>query len=212
LCFSASIAKTGVLPAVLWKHSDLASKGTRMRTFNLFYILALLLSCDNPKESLHRGSFQSFDFTYNDVFSTCFSIKFLQSDTAFIKQHFATSSSDNLKSNNLYYAFLSKEDRMTLDSFISNIPFSRYEATYYEDYQDGVDFQFFIQKDTIKKLIRVHSDSVPSTLNDFMNWIVKKKKELRLHQIDTSIHFESEKYIVAPPATRPTINYTVPKL
>lgn len=99
-------------------------------------------------------SFQAFDFTYNDVFSTCFSIKFLQSDTALIRQHFASSFSDNLKSETSYYALLSKSDRVTLDSFINVIPFDKYDTSYYQDYQDGIDYQFYIQKDTIKKCIR----------------------------------------------------------
>lgn len=146
-----------------------------------------------------QNSFQSFDFSYNDVFSTCFSIKFLQSDTVFIRQHFASMFADSLKSNTSYYALLSKSDKSKLDSFINVIPFSKYDTAYYQEYQDGIDFLFYIEKDTLKKLIRVHSDSVPSALIDFKNWIVKKKEKLWLHQFDTIIHFESEKYVVPPP-------------
>ena len=156
-------------------------------------------------------SFQAFDFTYNDVFSTCFSIKFLQSDTALIRQHFASSFSDTIKSQTSYYTLLSKADRLTLDSFINTIPFDKYDTSYYQDYQDGIDYEFYIQKDTIKKSIRVHSDSVPSALTDFKNWIVKRKQTLKLHQVDTTIHFESGKYILPPPILLPPLDFTVPR-
>lgn len=157
-------------------------------------------------------SFQSIDFTYNDVFSTCFSIKYSQSDTAYIRQHFASSFSDNLKSETSYFTLLSKADRITLDSFINIIPFHSYDTSYYEDYQDGIDYQFHIQKNTINKNIRFHSDSVPQALTNFKNWIVKRKEQYHLHQIDTIIHFESAKYVVPPPAPPPPpIDFKGPK-
>lgn len=156
-------------------------------------------------------SFQAFDFTYNDVFSTCFSIKFLQCDTALIRQHFASSFSDTIKSQTSYYTLLSKADRLTLDSFINTIPFDKYDTSYYQDYQDGIDYEFFIQKDTIKKSIRVHSDSVPSALTDFKNWIVKRKQTFKLHQVDTTIHFEGGKFILQPPILLPPLDFTVPR-
>jgi hypothetical protein len=163
----------------------------------------LLTSCDNAQKPVRQENFQSIDFTYNDVFSTCFSIKFSQSDTAYIRQHFASSFSDNLKSETSYFTLLTKEDRITLDSFINKIPFHSFDTSYYEDYQDGIDYQFYIQKDTVKKIIRVHSDSVPSALTDFKNWIVKRKEQYYLHQVDTIIHFKSAKYVVPPPAPQP---------
>ena len=93
------------------------------------------------------------------------------------------------------------------------LQFSSYDTTYYQDYHDGIDFQFYIEKDKIKKLIRVHSASVPSPLVDFKNWIVEMKKELFLHQLDTTIYFESEKFVVPPPAPPPPmIKFKTPKV
>ncbi len=159
-----------------------------MRFYILFYFATFLLtSCDNSKKTVRQESFQSIDFTYNDVFSTCFSIKFSQSDTAYIRQHFASSFSDNLESETSYYTLLSNADKITLDSFIQTIPFDRYDTTYYEDYQDGRDYQFYIHKGTLKKNIRVHSDTVPSALTDFKNWIVKNKELYVLHYVDTNM-------------------------
>ena len=182
---------------------------------SLLFCLATFLwtSCDSSIKNVRQDSFQSIDFTYNDVFSTCFSIKFFQSDTAYIRQHFASSFSDNLKSETSYYTLLSNADKVTLDSFIQTIPFDRYDTSYYEDYQDGIDYQFYFHKDTLKKTIRVHSDSVPSALRDFKNWIVKRKEKYVLHQVDTTIYFESAKYVVPPPVPpAPTIKFTPPKI
>ena len=161
-----------------------------MRIYILFcFATWLLTSCDNAQKPERLENFQSIDFTYNDVFSTCFSIKFSQSDTAYIRQHFPSSFSDNLKSETSYFTLLTKADRITLDSFINIIPFHSYDTLYYEDFQDGEDYQFYIRKDTINKIIRIHSDSVPLALSDFKNWIVTRKEHYQLHQVDTIIHF-----------------------
>ena len=183
--------------------------------FSILFCLAtlLLISCDNSQKPVRQESFKSIDFTYNDVFSTCFSIKFSQSDTAYIRQHFTSSFYDNLKSETSYYTLLSKADKTTLDSFIHTMPFDRYDTSYYEDYQDGIDYQFYIHKDKLKKSIRVHSNSVPSELIELKNWIVQKKAKFELHQVDTAISFESAKYVVPPPnPIPPTIKFKPPKI
>jgi hypothetical protein len=199
----------------LWKLSRGASF---LKIFMRFYILFffpiwILYGCGNSKQHVGQETFQSIDFTYNDVFSTCFSIKFSQSETAYIRQHFASSFSDNLKSETSYFTLLTKADRITLDSFIKIIPFNTFDTSYYEEYQDGVDYQFYIQKDTLNKVIRVHSDSVPSVLSAFKSWILNRKEHLQLHQIDTIIQFESAKYVVPPPAPLPpSIKFKVPRV
>lgn len=198
----------------LWKHPNGASFCKRLMRFYILFCFAtwLLTSCDSFKKPVRQQNYESIHFTYNDVFSTCFSVKFSQSDTAYIRQHFASYFSDNLKSETSYFTLLSKADRITLDSFINILPFHSFDTSYFEDYQDGIDYQFYIQKDTINKSIRVHSDTVPSALTVFKNWIVKRKEKFHLHQVDTIIHFESAKYVVPPPAPPPPpIDFKVPK-
>lgn len=183
-----------------------------MRIFiQLCFLFLLLIKCTHVKKPRQIESFQSFDFTYNDVFSTCFSIKFSQSDTILIRQHFASFFSDSLKSNTSYYALLSDAAKITLDSFMNALPLSSYETKYYQEYQDGIDYQFYIEKDTIKKLIRVHSNSIPSSLISFKDWIVEMKQELLLQELDSTIYFESEKFVVPPPIPLlPTEKFKVP--
>lgn len=180
--------------------------------FFLSLISLLILSCDNQKHFDRQRSFKSLDFSYNDVFSTCFSIKFTQSDTVFIKQHFASIFSDTSKSNTTYFSLLSNSDRTKLDSFLKKIDLPHFDTLYYQPYQDGIDYQFYFANDTIKKNIRVHSDSVPLPLESFRIWIVTIKKKLLLHQIDTTIDFGSIKDFLPPIAPDPLKKFMTPKI
>jgi hypothetical protein len=171
-----------------------------------------VLSCSNQKHSDRKKSFKSFDFSYNDVFSTCFSIKFTQGDTVYIRQHFASAFSDTTKSNTTYYSLLSIGDKIKLDSFIYHTALSQFDTLYYQSYQDGLDYQFYFDNDTIKRLIRIHSDSVPLSLEAFRIWIVDMKKKLLLHQIHTTIDFGSIKTFLPPTVPEPLPKFKTPKI
>lgn len=182
----------------------------------LFFIIAAfslaLTSCDNPKSAGKKIMFHQFDFSYNDFFSTCFSIKFTQGDTVFIRQHWASAFFDTLKSNKNYRAILSNPERARLDSFLTKMVFVSYDSSYYEYYEDGHYYEFFINKDTFQKTIFVHSDSIPNELKDFGYWIVATKKKLRFIEIDTTLDFGSLKYFLPPSVPPPTIKFTPPKV
>ena len=185
-----------------------------MRIF-LFVVLIVLIgltvaTCNNIENPERKKSFNSFDFSYNDVFSTCFSIKFTHSDTVFIKQHFASFFSDTPKSKTTYYAMLTQTDKTKLDSFITQSKFGSLDTLYYQSYQDGIDYQFYFDNDTIKKLIRVHSDSVPTQLKALKNWILDTKERLQLHQVDTTIDFKSTKYFLSLTLEAPPIKFRTP--
>ena len=157
-------------------------------------------------------AFQSFDFSYNDVFSTCFSIKFTQSDTVFIKQHFAFAFSETPKSGQSYYAILSNIDKQKIDSFINGINFFILDTIYYESYEDGVEYQFFIDKESRRKLVYVHSDSVPTNVKNFAFWIADLKKKLKIYPVDTTFSFESVRHFIPQKVPEPTIKFTPPKI
>jgi hypothetical protein len=169
------------------------------------------LSCNNSKLLEKPKVFEAFDFSYNNVFSTCFSIKFTQGDTVFIKQHFAPAFSDTLKSNQSYYAILADIDRARLDSFITKTNFTKLDTSYYQDYQDGEEYQFFIYKDFAKKIVYIHSDSIPDELKSFGYWIVDLKKNLKLFKIDTAVIFGSVTNFLQPTVPAPPIKFTRPK-
>jgi hypothetical protein len=131
------------------------------RFITLALITVIAARCRHSKQTVVKKTFTTFDFSYNNTFESCFSIKFTYSDTVFIRQHFATISIETPKSNTSYYAVLPHADRTRLDSFLTAINFSQFDSAYYEDYADGMDYQFYYANDTIHKLLLVHSDSVP---------------------------------------------------
>ena len=177
----------------------------------LFFLVAVfiltLTSCDNSKPVDKVTIFNQFDFSYNDFFSTCFSIKFTQGDTVFIRQHWASAFSDSLKSNKNYRAILSDQERERLDSFLTKMNFATYDTSYSESYEDGHYYEFFINQDTLQKTIFVHSDSIPNELKEFAYWIVATKKKTRLIEIDTTLDFGSLKYFLPPSVPPPIPHY-----
>ena len=174
---------------------------------SLAIIILTIIGCDNSKQIDKRQRFKQFDFSYNDFFTTCFSIKFTKGDTVFIRQHWA-SMSDTLKPNQNYFAVLTDTERQKLDSFLDKAKFASYDTSYYQSYEDGDYYQFYIANDTIQKTVFVHSDSIPTELKEFGYWIVTTKKNLKHHLADTKNEFGSLKYflppVVEPP---PTIKY-----
>lgn len=148
-----------------------------MKLLCFFSVLSLILiSCDNSKKAGRPKNFNAFDFSYNDFFTTCFSIKFTQGDSVFIRQHFAPAFLDTIKSNKSYFAILSDMERQRLDSFLNKMRFISDDTSYYESYEDGDYYQFYIDKDSIQRTIFVHSYSAPIELKDFGYWIVATKK------------------------------------
>jgi hypothetical protein len=183
-----------------------------MRLFLLSLLSFLTLCCDNKKPT-KRKIFNDFDFSYNDVFSTCFSLKLTQGDTVFIRQHFSLEPSDLPKKNKSYFAILDKQEREKADSFIKAIDFNRYDTIYYQDYQDGIEYQFYINNDTTKKTVYVHSGSAPSELFEFSKWIVDTKEHLKYYSIDTTISYGSLKHFLPPAVPPPTrITFKPPEI
>jgi len=169
-----------------------------------------ILSCNDQKRTEKQKSFKTLDFSYNDVFSTCFSIKFTHGDTVFIRQHFASAFSDTPKSNTTYYALLDNSERTQLDSFLIFVNFLKFDTLYYQSYQDGLVYQFYFDNGTTQKLIRIHSDSVPMQLETFRRWIFYTKRKLLLHRIDTVIDFESLKNFLPPSKIPPPTKFKTP--
>jgi hypothetical protein len=184
-----------------------------MKLFISLAIIALtIFGCDNSKQIEKRKRFKQFDFSYNNLFATCFSIKFTQGDTVFIRQHFAPIS-DTLKRNQNYFAILTDTERQKLDSFLDKAKFASYDTSYYQSYEDGDYYQFYIANDTMQKTIFVHSDSIPTELKEFGYWIVATKKNLKHYLAVTTTEFGSLKYFLPPVVDPPpTIKFKPPKV
>jgi hypothetical protein len=174
-----------------------------------FIVLTLVFGCNQPERK--SKIFNDFDFSYNDVFSTCFSIKFTQGDTVYIRQHFSPSFSDLPPADTSYVSVLQSKDRERLDSFIKATNFNKYDSVYYEGYQDGIEFQFFIVNDSTRRRIYVHSMTAPKELYLFAKYIVETKKRLKHTPVDTVINYGSLKNFLPPTVSEPII-FTPPKV
>jgi hypothetical protein len=157
-------------------------------------LLSLLLSCSGKMESSRMVPYREFEFYHDDTWSTAFSIKFMQTDTVYIRQHFVSISNRGpemaIKSNTSYVGCLSQQDRATLDSFIRHARFFQYDTAYEDDnLQDGSTYDFYIRTDSLSKVIHIYGDSAPPELMRFGRWITETKSRMRLVKIDSLIGF-----------------------
>ena len=178
-----------------------------MKPLYAFIFACLFFSCCKPTP---KPAFTAFDFSYDAVFSESFSIKFTQGDTVFVNQRFTRSG--DLKRNATYYSLLNGQDRNEVDSFVNSIDFSKFKDRYDEPYmQDGTEYQFYIEKDTMRRTIYGLGDSVPPQLSSFANWLASLKSKLKLTPIDTTIDFGSSKHFILPEVVLPTIKFLPPR-
>ncbi|MEO8254834.1 MAG: hypothetical protein ABI554_10665 [Flavobacterium sp.] len=85
-------------------------------------------------------------------------------------------------------------------NLISKTQVRKYNTEYEENYSDGEYYIFYIDKDSIKKSIEIHSykDDVPKDLDSLAKWIYKWKKKVKLIETDKKLTFFSSKYILPP--------------
>lgn len=161
----------------------------------ILLILILLMGCK-------KQEFDEFDFSYGNTFETDFSIKFSnKNDSIFLYENWAPENNQLPRSKTSYISALNKSQKLKLDSFISNIDFKSLDTLYFEKYQDGEYYNFFIKKGKIRKTIKVHSHDAPQSLSSFAHWIYKTKKSLQLTETPRSFEFKSQNFYIKPPTT-----------
>ncbi|OXA72452.1 hypothetical protein B0A67_07890 [Flavobacterium aquidurense] len=173
-----------------------------MKVKIIFISFVLLLTSCHKKENLNI-KFKYFDFTFNNTFETCFSIKFTPNDSVYIREHW-NENEDTAKipkSKTNYIALISKKDKEILSDLISKTQLKNYKESYNEDYSDGKYYTVYIDKDSIKKLIAIHShkDDVPKDLDSLAKWIYSWKKKVKLIETDKKLTFFSSESVLPPP-------------
>jgi hypothetical protein len=169
--------------------------------FILFTCLTIT-GCDNLTKK--ETAFHEFDFSYDNTFETCFSIKFTKGDTVFVREHWNSEYDTKLKSKTNYTSIIKHSDRITLDSLIKSINFSKLDTVYYEDYSDGRQYKCYIKNQHIDKTVYVHSyHNVPAELDSLKHWIYDLKSNLKLKKIDTTLNFGSVGNFLPPPPPPP---------
>jgi hypothetical protein len=168
----------------------------------LFVIMFIFFGC--KKED--NVQFRYFDFSFNNTFETCFSVKFTPNDSVYIREHWNANDvwdSINIPPNGKtnYIALISKKDREALSKLISKTQLKKYDSIYDENYSDGRFYTLYIDKDSIKKSIAIHSykNDVPKELDSLAEWIYNWKKKVKLIQTNKELIFISSKYVLPPP-------------
>ena len=163
-------------------------------------ILTSLFFCNCTEK---KDVFDSFDYSYNDTFSEDYSIKFTQSDTAYIRYHWSGRNIDYTvsipKEKTSYYGILNPEERIKLFEYIEKVNLFKYKSEYFEDYSDGNCYGINIKKGFKSKTILVHSYKTPKEIDSISHWIHSIKQKLKLKEIKKNITFESRKGVLPPP-------------
>lgn len=174
-----------------------------MRTIKLFLLISISLFCFCCKKE-EKASYKYFEFSYDDTFGSSFSLKFKANDSIYIREHwnskdiFDSTSSPRGKTN--YIAIITKNQRQTLNNLISKIQLQKYDSLYYENYVDGRTYSLFIDKDSIKKMIKIHSrKNVPKELDSLGAWIYQFKTKAKLIQTNKKLNFLTSKNVLPPP-------------
>lgn len=177
------------------------------RQLFIILFLTLLLSCSEKERD-----FDSLEYSYGDTFSTVYSIKFTENDTVYLREHWngvemlGTPKIPKEKTN--YFAVLSEGQRNQLTELVRTIDFNEINSEYYQDYEDGSSYQIIIKKDSFKKTVFVHSDSVPQKLERLSKWINEIKNTLKLIETSSQLEYESMNGFMSPPPPPPPMRRT----
>lgn len=167
----------------------------------LLISLSIFSFCSKKEE---KPNYKYFEFSFSNTFKTSFSLKITHGDSIYIREHwngkdiFDSTSSPRGKTN--YIAVISKKQRKVLNNLISKIQLQKCDSMYYENYVDGRTYSIYIDKDSIKKLITVHSyKNVPKELDSLGAWIYQFKTKAKLIKTNKKLNFISSKYVLPPP-------------
>jgi len=180
-----------------------------MKRKKILSLIAFSLFCFCSKKE-EKPNYRYFEFSYDNTFETSFSIKFKPNDSIYIREHWNgktiwdSISPPREKTN--YIAVISQQQRKVLNYLISKIQLKQCDSIYYENYVDGRTYSIFIDKDSIKKLINVHShNNVPHELDSLAAWLYNFKSKAKLIEINKKLNFITAKYVLPPPPPPPPI-------
>lgn len=186
-------------------------KSRTNRVILLIFILTSL-SCSRKKEE--GNPIKYFEFSYGDTFGSSFTLVYKPKDSLYIRQHWSASEVfDSLKipkGKTNYSAKINASDEQNLIKLISELKLRKLKAEYFEDYSDGVTYAIFINKDSIKKSVSVHSHNAPKELDRLARWIYKFKEKLKLTKTEKELKLKSAKYVLPPPPPPPIEKKTRP--
>ncbi|GGA67946.1 hypothetical protein GCM10008015_05910 [Flavobacterium palustre] len=178
-----------------------------MKRIKLLSLIAFSLFCFCSKKE-EKPNYKYFEFSFDNTFGSCFSLKFRPNDSIYIREHWNSKtvwdsiSPPREKTN--YIAIISQQQRKVLNYLISKIQLKKCDSIYYENYVDGRTYSIFIDKDSVKKLIKVHSyNNVPNELDSLGAWLYQFKTKAKLIETTKKLDFITAKYVLPPPPPLP---------
>jgi len=167
-----------------------------MRLLFLGLIIVLIIdSCNRPKPSIPL--FDEFEFSYTNTFKDSYTIKFTKGDTVYKARYFPYPDSN-------FIGVITPYERKKLDSLISKIDFGKLDSLYYQTYEDGLGYQFYIKNDSVTKTILVHSESVPDNLKQLAYWITHRNRYWKLSPVDSVLEMKHVGFFKPPIVISPT--------
>jgi len=156
-----------------------------MKNLVIICCIGLLASCHQNQSK--KPLFNTLEFSFTDFKTSSFTVKFTQSDTAFVREYFVYYDTLKKKDNRSYFALLLSRQIKTLDSFINKTDFQNFDSAYYdyEDYKDETEYLFYFKKKSFTKTIFVHSYHEPPQLQKFAHWIVALRDSLKYQKINS---------------------------
>jgi hypothetical protein len=161
-------------------------------------LFLLLLSCETSKEIT---DIELFEFSYEDEVSS-FSIKFNETDTLLVKQHY---SSEEGKEGS-FYILVTEDDKSQLLELINNANISQLDSIYQEDFEDGTTLNFYVESHKSKKSIYIRlleDEDYPKGILKLTDWLVQLKKNSALKPYWINIEFNDLSRFVIPPPPPP---------
>ena len=142
-------------------------------------IIILLFGCKNSTRSISKKNLIKLDFTYSlPVGAVFYSLKFTPGDTVYIKEYFQP------QTDTLLYAILNKEERLKIDSIITNIDLSVLDTLYESHAIDGDEYNLNIAKNDTLKTINIYGGGVPNELTGLIGYIIGLKTKLKPRPLD----------------------------
>lgn len=172
------------------------------RTYNIALVFLLLISFSCSRKS-EKDSIKYFEFSFNDTFHSSYTLIYKPKDSLYVRQHWSANDIyDSVKiprGKTNYTVKLNVADEERLVKLISSIKLGKIEDEYFENYSDGTTYAVFIEKDSVNKMIAVHSHKAPKELDSLARWIYRLKEKLKLIPTRKRFETKSSKYVVPPP-------------
>jgi hypothetical protein len=179
----------------------------RTNKFLLYFVILTLLSCNRKKAD--ENSIKYFEFSYNDTFHSSYTLIYKPKDSLYFRQHWSASDAfDSLKiprGKTNYAAKINPSEEKKLVELISALKLRKLKNEYFEDYSDGTTYSIFIDKDSINKLVAIHSHNIPKELDSLARWIREFKEKVKIKKTEKKLEFKSSKYVLPPPPPPPII-------